>query len=56
MLGKNDPFEVVFDPARDPGADKRGLFWSGQVFPAGKTPEERAPRPARETNPAKALA
>ena len=31
MLGKDDPFEVVLDPATDPGADKRGLFWSGQV-------------------------
>ena len=25
MLGKDNSFEVVLDPARDPGADKRGL-------------------------------
>ena len=32
MLGKDNSFEVVLDPARDPGADKRGLQRSGQVF------------------------
>src|SRR5260221_9961841 len=26
MLGKDDAFEVVLDPATDPGADKRGLL------------------------------
>jgi len=36
MLGKNDLFKVVLDPARDPGADKRGLLWSGQVLPKWK--------------------
>jgi hypothetical protein len=25
MLGKNNSFKVVLNPARDPGADKRGL-------------------------------
>ena len=33
MLGKDDPFKVVLYPALDPGADKRGLLWSGQVLP-----------------------
>jgi len=36
MLGKHDPFKVVLDPATDPGADKRGLLWSGQVPAFGK--------------------
>src|ERR1700722_11521597 len=36
MLGKDDPFKVVLDPARDPGADKRGLLRSGQVLSHGK--------------------
>ena len=31
MLGKDDTFKVVLDPARNPGADKRGLCGSGQV-------------------------
>ena len=31
MLGKDDAFKVVLDPARNPGADKRGLWGSGQV-------------------------
>jgi hypothetical protein len=30
MLGKHDPFKVVLNPATDPGADKRGLYGSGQ--------------------------
>ena len=33
MLGKDDAFKVVLDPASDPGADKRGLLRSGQVSP-----------------------
>ena len=53
MLGKDNTLEVVLDPARDPGADKRGLYRSGEVFSAGKTPEE--PVLACEF-PAKALA
>ena len=36
MLGKHDPFKVVLDPATDPGADKRGLLWSGQVPAFGR--------------------
>ena len=36
MLGKHDLFEVVLDPATDPGADKRGLLRSGQVLSTGK--------------------
>src|ERR1035438_8239578 len=32
VLGKDDAFKVVLDPATDPGADKRGLLWSGQVL------------------------
>jgi hypothetical protein len=32
MLGKDDAFKVVLDPATDPGADKRGLLRSGQVL------------------------
>src|SRR5579863_6197001 len=32
LLRKDDTFEVVLDPARNPGADKRGLLRSGQVF------------------------
>src|ERR1035441_4815564 len=32
MLGKDYAFKVVLDPARNPGADKRGLLWSGQVL------------------------
>src|SRR5271165_4902159 len=36
MLGKHDPFKVVLDPATDPGADKRGLFWSRPVLPQGE--------------------
>ena len=28
MLGKDHTFEVILNPARDPGADKRRLFWS----------------------------
>ena len=32
MLGKDDAFKVVLDPATDPGADKRGLCGSGQVL------------------------
>ena len=31
MLGKDDAFKVVLDPATDPGADKRGLLRSGEV-------------------------
>src|SRR5580658_3108138 len=34
MLGKDNTLEVILDPARDPGADKRGLLWSGQVLSA----------------------
>ncbi len=34
MLGKDDTFKVVLDPATDPGADKRGLDRSGQVLSA----------------------
>jgi hypothetical protein len=33
MLGKDDAFKVVLDPATDPGADKHGLYGSGQVLP-----------------------
>src|ERR1035437_9409214 len=36
MLGKDDPFKVVLDPATDPGADKRGLLWSGPVLTQGE--------------------
>ena len=36
MLGKDNALEVVFYPARDPGADKRGLLWSGQVLARGE--------------------
>jgi len=36
MLGKDDAFKVVLDPATDPGADKRGLLWSGQVLSIGE--------------------
>src|ERR1039458_8169213 len=32
MLGKDDAFKVVHNPARNPGADKRGLHRSGQVL------------------------
>ena len=32
MLGEDDAFKVVLDPATDPGADKRGLNRSGQVL------------------------
>ena len=32
MLGEDDSFKVVLDPATDPGADKRGLLRSGQVL------------------------
>jgi hypothetical protein len=32
MLGENDAFKVVLDPATDPGADKRGLKRSGEVL------------------------
>ena len=32
MLGKDDPFKVVLDPATNPGADKRGLLRSGEVL------------------------
>ncbi len=36
MLGKDDTFKVVLDPATDPGADQRGLLWSGQVPTCGR--------------------
>jgi hypothetical protein len=36
MLGKDDTFKVVLDPATDPGADKRGLLWSGEVLSNGE--------------------
>ena len=36
ILGKDDPFKVVLDPVRDPGADKRGLLWSGEVLLIGE--------------------
>src|ERR1700677_3132231 len=36
MLGKDDAFKVVSNPGQYPGADKRGLFWSGQVLSHGK--------------------
>ncbi len=36
MLVEHDLFEVVMDPATDPGADKRGLLRSGQVLSTGK--------------------
>ena len=36
MLGKDDSLEVVLNPAHDPGADKRGLLRSGQVFSRGE--------------------
>ena len=32
MLGKDDSFKVILDPATDPGADKHGLLRSGQVL------------------------
>ena len=32
MLGEDDTFKVVPDPATDPGADKRGLYRPGQVL------------------------
>ena len=32
MLAEDDSFEVVLDPATDPGADKRGLLRSGEVL------------------------
>ena len=34
LLGKDDTFKVVLNPACDPGADKRGLYGSGQVLSA----------------------
>src|ERR1700733_10695719 len=36
MLGEDDAFEVVSNPGQYPGADKRGLFESGQVLSRGK--------------------
>jgi hypothetical protein len=36
VLGEDDAFKVVLNPATDPGADKRGLFRSGQVPAFGK--------------------
>ena len=33
MLAEGDSLEVVLDPARDPGADKRGLVRSRPVLP-----------------------
>ena len=36
LLGEYDPFEVVLNPATDPGADKRGLLRSGQVLVTGE--------------------
>ena len=36
ILGKDDPFEVVLDPVRDPGADKLGPCGSGEVLAIGK--------------------
>ncbi len=57
MLGKHDSFKVVLDPATDPGADKRGLLWSGQVLSImGGTPEEPVPARPRGIPPSKALA
>ena len=57
MLGKDDAFKVVLDPARDPGADKRGLL---RVRPGPllmeRTPEEPAPCCPSGIPPAKALA
>ena len=32
MLAEHNSLEVVLYPARDPGADKRGLLTSGQVL------------------------
>ncbi len=45
MLGEDDAFKVVLDPAHDPGADKRGLLWSGQV-PASRGGHRRSLLPA----------
>src|SRR5437899_2614369 len=45
MLGKYDPFEVVLDPATDPGADKRGLLWSGQALSRGEDTGGATPLP-----------
>src|SRR5580698_11245116 len=36
MLAEDHSFKVVRNPARDPGADKRGLLRSGQVLSHGK--------------------
>ena len=40
MLGKDDAFKVVLDPARDPGADKRGLLGPARSSTHVRTPEE----------------
>ena len=56
MLGEDDSFEVVLDPARDPGADKRGLLWSGQVLLIGKDTGGADSRRPPGISPAKALA
>ena len=36
MLGKDDSFKVVLNPAQYPGADKRGHLGAGQVLPIWK--------------------
>jgi hypothetical protein len=56
MLGKDDAFKVVLDPATDPGADKRGLFWSGQVPSFGEDTGGACSLPTFRNPPEKALA
>src|ERR1700691_2639530 len=46
MLGEDDAFKVVRDPAQYPGADKRGLLWSGQVLSKGENTGGACSRPA----------
>jgi len=56
MLGKDDTLEVVLDPARDPGADKRGLYGSGQVFSIREDTGGARSLPARSESSEKAAA
>jgi len=56
MLGKDDAFKVVLDPATDPGADKRGLYGSGQVLFVREDTGGACSQPTPGTAPEKALA
>ena len=56
ILGKDDAFKVVLNPARDPGADKRGLLRSGQVLLIEENTGGACSLPSFGNPPAKALA